>query len=326
MRKAAAAALLGAYDKLLRRRYEPYLAHFRAVVGYDPSIALPRRYNEKMLWRKLFDHSPRIAIFCDKLATREFIKNIAPMVELPELLWAGNSPDEIPADILSQRAVFKCNHGCDYNYFWNPGSSDVANLKRCLVAWLASTYGTTNYEWGYSVVRPKILAERFIEGPAATGILDISVRAACGRPVLCSVIAHNKTPRIALGYFDLDGNPLHFDESTTGSARSGDNRYAELPSGLDLRHALRAAIEAAAVLSEDEDYARFDFLYDGSRIYSGEITSYPASGLSKATREGQVGVDTIVNEFWDLRRSWFLSHPQPGFLGIYASALRQALA
>lgn len=321
MRKSAATALLGAYDKILRKRYEPYLAHFRIVVGYDPSIALPRRYHEKMLWRKLFDHSPRIAMFCDKLATRQFVKNTAPALELPELLWTGASPEEIPKEILSERAVFKCNHGCDYNYFWNPGTSDAADLKRSLAVWLASTYGTTNYEWGYTAVQPTILAERFIEGPAATGILDISVRAACGRPMFCSVIAHNKTPRKALGYFDLGGNPIHFDQSAIGQGG-----YAELPSGQDLRHALRKAAEAAAVLSAGEDYARFDFLYDGQRIYGGEITPYPASGLSEAARAGQVGPDTLINDSWDLRKSWFLSHPQPGFLGLYAFVLRQALS
>ena len=39
---------------------------FRRRVGYFPNIALPRRYNEKMLWRKIFDHNP---LFADSSST-----------------------------------------------------------------------------------------------------------------------------------------------------------------------------------------------------------------------------------------------------------------
>jgi hypothetical protein len=325
LKKTAARALLQVYDKHLRRRYEPYLAHFRAVVGYDPSIARPRRYHEKMLWRKLFDHSPRIALFCDKLATRDFIRQRAPELALPDLLWVGDSPGAIPDAILSAPAVFKCNHGCDYNYFWKPGESDADELKARLAGWLRSVYGQTNYEWGYTTVRPKIMAERLLVGPSPGGLLDINVRVAWGRALFCSVIADNKTPRKALGYYDVEGRRLHFASGQTKATAPGPDDYAELPDGVLPARVLREAAEIGALLGRTEDYARFDFLYDGNKLYGGEVTVYPASGLSPCTPEGGTGPDTMVNEAWDLRRSWFLSTPQRGWAALYAAALKAAL-
>lgn len=316
--KAASGAGLRAFEARLQERYRPYIAHFEKVVGYRPSIAVPRRYHEKMLWRKLFDHSPAIATFCDKLATRDFVKRHAPKLALPELLWTGDSPEKIPSGLLAEPAVFKCNHGCDYNFFWQPRRSDEKELKRRLAGWLASTYGGTNFEWGYSVVRPRILAERFLEGPAATGVLDINVRAARGRTIFCSVIAHNKSPRKALGYFRPDGRLLEFGNSPVGAAGPGTDSYAALPDDLDITKAIRSAVAMAAQLSREEDYARFDFLFDGANLYGGEVTPYPASGLSAATPEGQSGPDVLVNEYWDLRESWFLRTPQRGTNALYA--------
>lgn len=313
------------FDAYLQRHYEPYLAHFRKVVGYQPTIALPIRYHEKMLWRKLFDRSPRIALFCDKLATREFIRDRAPGVTLPELLWVGDSPEAIPEDVLTSPVVFKCNHGCEYNYFWHPGKSCEMELKKQLACWMGSVYGQTNYEWGYTLVRPRIMAERMLAGPQPVGLLDINVRAASGNAVFCSVISHNKTPDKTLGYFDIHGNRIRFANSMIRPAEPGLDCYNDLPPDVVPADVIREAVRIAGLLGKDEDYARFDFLYDGAELYAGEITCYPASGLSAATMGSEAGPDNLVNDAWDLRRSWFLTTQHHGLASLYSFTLKKAL-
>lgn len=192
--------------------------------------------------------------------------------------------------------------------------------------WMASVYGTTNHEWGYTVVQPRIVAESWIRGRDPCGLLDINVRAAQGRAIFCSVIAHNKTPLRALGYFDTNGEALRFENSMIGEAEGANGGYAELPANLDLACAIRRAVQLTSTLSTGVDYARFDFLYDGNNLFAGEITAYPASGLSTATPEGVPGPDTTVSASWDLRRSWFLTTQQPALLSLYAHALRVVLS
>ena len=48
-------------------------AYTSAHNGRKPRLLRPRRFTEKMQWRKLFDLDPIYTVFCDKVATREFV-------------------------------------------------------------------------------------------------------------------------------------------------------------------------------------------------------------------------------------------------------------
>ena len=326
MRRRVLTSLLRALDRRLQRKYEPYLAHFRVTVGYQPSILLPRRYHEKILWRKLIDRSPLIATFCDKLATKKYIADRLPSLRIPETLWTGRSVMDIPATILADKVMIKCNHGCGYNFAWNPASSDIGEADRLTREWLAATYGTTNYEWGYTQVTPRIFVERFIEPIHDAGLLDVSVRAADGRPILASITMHSKSARQTMDYLDCEGRHLRFDSYGGGFHQElGDKTGCMLDPSTMSQAIFREAVESAAVLSRGVDYARFDFMTDGQALYAGEITGYPASGLTPATPDHLTGFDTYVNPFWDLKTSGPLSGSPQGWRRVYARMVREIL-
>src|ERR1700724_1106290 len=52
----------------------------------------PRRFTEKMQWRKLFDLDPIYAVFCDKVATREYVAQRVGSDALVPMLWLGRDP------------------------------------------------------------------------------------------------------------------------------------------------------------------------------------------------------------------------------------------
>lgn len=317
MKHRASRALLRVFDRRMQRRYEPYLTHFRVVVGYQPSILLPEKYHEKLLWRKLIDHNPMHAIFCDKLATKDFIRERLPGWPVVPTLWCGDSLEDMPANLLGEKCMIKCNHGCAFNHVWTPGRSDFDSLKHETAQWLGTTYGTTNYEWGYRRVRPKLFAEPLLEPRGGGPLVDIKFRCCNGKAALVRVHAPDETGHKACAWFTPEGERLNF---TTGF-----NAETPFPPDFRLPATYREALEAAQVLSRDVDYARFDFMFDGDVHHAGEITAYPAAGLSPASRSGQHGVDIYFNPHWDIRKSWFLSTPQRGWLGLYASLLRAAL-
>lgn len=325
-KRRACRGLLRIFDRRMQRRYEPYLAHFRHVVGYQPSILLPTLYNEKMLWRKLIDHSPLIATFCDKLATKEYISRRVPSLHIPETLWTGTDLNLVPRELLESKAMIKCNHGCDYNFAWNPAVSDFDQANHLTREWMTSTYGTTNYEWGYTQVPRRIFLEQFIETNHKDGLIDIAVRAANGRPLLGSITTLNKMPDETMDYFDCDGRHLVFGSPNPGFGTKHDGRVGQLLQPDVLQPTLyNEAVNAAAELSRGFDYGRFDFLSDGRTLYAGEITVYPASGLTPSTPEGSTGTDPLLNPFWSLRNSGLLTMPQRGWRRPYAFLLRTAL-
>ena len=83
--------LLRGLNPLFAVHYRRQFQIFRKVVGYGPNIAFPSRYHDKMLWRKIFDHNPLFVTFCDKLATKEYVRARAPGIRMPATLWVGYS-------------------------------------------------------------------------------------------------------------------------------------------------------------------------------------------------------------------------------------------
>lgn len=317
--KSVANAALRAFDARLQKHYEPYLAHFRKVVGYQPSIAIPSKYHEKMLWRKLFDHSPDIATFCDKLATKDHILARIPELRLPQTLWVGERLEDIPASLLGERLMLKSNHGCGFNRRWIPKKTSFNEVCGAFREWLGCTYGTSNYEWGYSAVKPKVFAEEYINADSAIGLVDIKVRCCDGKPVLARIHLDGLQKNKKAGWFSIGGDPLF---KNRGPLAEGDE---DMPTEFQLPDCFHEAIEASRVLGSGIDYVRVDFLTNGSQLLGGEITTYPAAGLGPASPAGVKGPDTMTNDCWDLRKSWFLTAPQRGVMGLYAAFLKKVL-
>jgi hypothetical protein len=219
--------------------------------------------------------------------------------------------------------MIKCNHGCAYNFAWHPGSTDFTEVLALTRQWMTSTYGTTNYEWGYTQVAPRVFLEQFIESRHREGLLDIAVRASAGRPLLASITTRSKTPEETMDYLDCHGMHVRFGDAEPGFGTRFDDRAGLLLQPDLLPPALfREAVDAAAELSRGFDYGRFDFLSDGKTLYAGEITVYPASGLSPMDDKG---MDPWINPYWDLRKSGFLSQRQRGWRRLYAWLLQSAL-
>ena len=215
MKKRLVALLLGIINIYLYRRYRKQVMIFKKVVGYPPNIACPYRYHDKMLWRKIFDRNPLFVMFCDKLATKQYVRERVPGIKMPATLWVGDTVRSIPSAILADKVVIKCNHGCNFNYFWDPECSAIEEVERMTREWMQETYGEWNMEWGYFDVPKRIFVEELVSGRGE--FVDINVRCADGEPLLSSMILHNKTDRMMFGYFNADGSRSELDQFTNHS-------------------------------------------------------------------------------------------------------------
>ena len=90
---------------------------FRKRVGYYPNIAFPKKYHEKMFWRKVFDNNPFFGVFCDKLATKEYILSIFPEARVPKTIWSTDNITQILQLPVTSDMVIKASHGSSFNYF-----------------------------------------------------------------------------------------------------------------------------------------------------------------------------------------------------------------
>lgn len=298
-----------------------YAMHPRSVLRYVhdlrrlPNVAHPMRYSERMLWRKLIDHNPQFVVFSDKLATKDYCQRNCPELLLPQTLWTGNDADAIPDELLRGDVFVKTNHGFNFNYPIRGGSVDRGDLKKKTDAWLKSVHGVKTGQWAYSRIEPVLFVEESI-GDADQDLLEFCIRASNGKPILGSVSGHNKRPNSWIRYLDLDGNP-------TASASSHEGEEPKpLPEGIEIRQPYQRALQHTAKLSVGVDYARFDFMWNGTKLYGGEITVYPAAGASEIKNPS---VHAAIINGWDLKCSHFLRAAHSGAAQIYADALKRLL-
>src|SRR5690242_5620315 len=122
---------------IVRVRHKYYEGHNRY-----PRLLWPKTFTEKVQWRKLFDLNPMYAIFCDKIAVRDFIAaRVGPGVLIPTL-WVGDDPDQIPFDELRPPYIIKSTHASgDYIRVADSTALDRADVRTKCRAWLKQPYG-----------------------------------------------------------------------------------------------------------------------------------------------------------------------------------------
>lgn len=309
-------SLFTAINLFLFARYPRLVRKFKKRIGYYPNIAAPEKFHEMIFWRKIFDRNPLFITFCDKLAAKVFIKTRIPEAEIPETLWIGKDFASIPRQLRCMDVVLKANHGSGFNHFGVLDEAGSGELQAMTRKWLRTNYSRDKGEWAYSRVPRTLFLERRLPNTEPEKLVDVSVRCSNGKAILASADEDNKTPVNRSGFFGVDGKRCtHFETM--------DPEDIKLPEDYCLPASFSKAVEYAKRLSVGVDYARYDFLCLGTKIYPGEITVYPFAGL---TPSYDTIIDTFLTDNWDVSTSWFLRQSWRGWRKAYACALRDHFA
>jgi len=286
---------------------------FRRRVGYWPNIADPSRYHEKMYWRKAFDRNPLFGVFCDKLRTKQYIRERLPAIRIPETLWTGAEIDESVYALLMPRSILKSNCGSGQVLFPHEHARGYGFTRRTAWWWMLSRHGFKTYEPAYRQARRCLLIEEFHPAENSDPV-DFYIRAADGKVLQVSLLTNNKREGKLVAYFDENGQRLK---------RMEDGSAFWLPPDYRPPETFSAAMDAARTLSRGVDYARFDFFSVDGELFAGEITVYPNAGLTRAGDDPATNIDTLTNLHWNLRKSHFMTMPQTGRLGRYQALLER---
>ncbi|MFN3231278.1 MAG: ATP-grasp fold amidoligase family protein [Alphaproteobacteria bacterium] len=304
---------------LIYLRHPRNIVRFRRVVGYFPNVAMPRRYNEKMLWRKVFDHNPRFVVFSDKLATKDLQAQLCPDLKRADILWVGKRAGDIPDGILANPVAIKANHGCGFNLLLPDGcTADELPADR-VDDWLKTAFGRRDLEWAYQPVIRELFVEELLMARPGHPLVELSVHAVDGDALFIEVVVDNTGAARQKGYFRPDGTRWKAIEKQPIAGKPG----ASLADDFKIPQTFREALAHARVLGTGVDYARFDFFSLGDCLYGGEITVYPGAGLTR--HDHFLTYNAYLSGHWDLLKSWFLSARQGWPTQIYANALRRRL-
>ncbi len=262
------------YKKLNKRYYKRELRMwYLNATGNHLNLEHPETINEKIQWLKLYDSTPLKSKLTDKYAVREFIKEkIGEKYLIPNLgVW--NKFDDIDFDKLPKQFVLKGTHGCGCNIIVRDKSTfDINDARNKFKKWMKTNYAFTNgFELHYSAIKPKIIAEKYIEAVDQAAI-DYKFICCDGKPILCWVT--NK-------YLDVHKRSFYriptWDLLNVELKDGG----AELDKqGVPKPQKLEEMIKVAETLSKGFPFVRVDLYLIDNNVYFGEMTFTSASGAA----------------------------------------------
>ena len=250
---------------------------FRLKMGYWMDWKNPKTFSEKLQWLKLYNRKPEYTTMVDKYAVKEYVAKIIGEEYIIPTLGVWDRPEDIDWDSLPQKFVLKTTHGgggsgvviCKDKDTFNQDAA-VAKLKKSLKGCIYKSFR----EWPYKNVDRKILAEALLEEltPAKnnTDLPDYKFYCFNGEPIYCQVIRDRRSKE-TIDFYDMEWKHMPF-VGLNPVADNGLNPVARPICQCKMT-------EICKKLSIGLPFSRVDLYLIDDKIYFGEITFYPASGM-----------------------------------------------
>lgn len=244
---------------------------YRVIMGRKLNLKNPKEYNEKLQWLKLNDRKPEYSTMVDKYEVRGYIEDLLGDKYLIPCLGIYDSVDDIDIDALPDRFVLKCTHDSGSVEICKDKSSfDIEGARHRLSQAMKRNYYATYREWPYKYVKPRIIAEGYLEGDGGD-LKDYKVMCFNGEAKIIEVHenrfvegkVHTQT------FYDKEWNIVPLTQVETVTV----DRPGERPRQLD------EIIRLSELIAKDMYHARIDWYIEGDKIYFGEITFFDGSGF-----------------------------------------------
>lgn len=251
---------------------------YRILMGKSLNLRNPKTFTEKIQWLKLNHRTSEMTMMVDKYSVKDFVaKKIGSQYVIPTLgVW--ESIESVDWESLPNQFVLKTTHGGG-----GTGVVIVKDKKNVThyetlerLRWSFNDEGyTRNREWPYKNVHRRIIAEELIGIPGTQDLLDYKFFCFDGEPLFFKVDFGRFSEHHA-NYYDLDWKQLPFGELKYPPKKD----FNLLPP-----KKFNQMIEIARILSKGQKFIRVDLYNVAGKIYFGEMTFYPASGLEKWTTD-----------------------------------------
>lgn len=242
---------------------------FRAMMGKRLNLKNPQTFNEKLQWLKLYDRKPEYTRMVDKYEAKQYVaERIGEEYVIPTLgVW--DKFEDIDFDSLPDQFVLKCTHDSGGLIICRDKAKlDKEAAKEKISRCLRREYYYHGREWPYKNVKPRIIAEPYMEDTTTGELRDYKFFAFDGIVRVFYITSGRKDGDRRTDYYDMEFNHLDIkddDENAEVSPKPPKNFET-------MKH-------IAEELSRGIPHLRVDFYEIDGKVYVGELTFFYLSGL-----------------------------------------------
>ena len=198
--------------------------------------------------------------------------------------------DDFNPSKLPQQFVLKATHASGWNLIVKEKSKiNWWIWKKHIKYWLTHDIAWNGREWHYGAMTPRVVCERYLEDESGA-LMDYKFYCFNGEPKFLQVNVGRGSLDMTQNYYTLSWELLPFGKSHPHNP----NIHVEPPKHFE------QMVAAAKELSKPFPYVRMDFYEAAGRVYFGEFTFFPCSGMP----------DFIPIE-WDAKVGEMLTLPEP---------------
>lgn len=245
-----------------------YRLHFNKRIDWEN----PKTFNEKLQWLKLYDRKPEYTNMVDKYTVKQYIADRIGEEYIIPTIGVWNSFEEIDFQLLPNKFVLKCTHDSGGIVICRDKSKfNIVGAKKKLVRCLNRNFYFCGREWPYKNVKPRIIAEKYMEDNNSSELNDYKFMCFNGR-VKCIFVCSDRSTSLKVTFFNDKWEKMPFERHYPSS-----NTIIQKPNKLN------EMIKLSEELAKNIPFVRVDFYEIEGKPYFGELTFFPGCGFEEFT-------------------------------------------
>lgn len=256
--------------------------------GYPLNLDNPQTYSDKLNWLKLNYRNPLMPVVADKYEVRKYLEDFGYGYLLNDLMGVWDNVKNFDPKLLPEKFALKSTHGSGPNWIKIVNDKSKVNWfaqKKIMNQWLKNNIAWMGGEWHYGEMKPRIIAEKFLDG-GEKGLIDYKIHCFNGEPAFVMVCVGR-----------AEGNLKFYCMTPEWELLRINKNGCEAPKGFKPAKPenIDELIRISKDLSKPFPVVRMDFYDIKGKIYFGEFTFFESGGFDKGyTVEGQKIVGDMI--------------------------------
>lgn len=242
---------------------------FKAHLNQNLNLNNPQTFNEKLQWLKLNDRKEIYTTMVDKFEVKEYVKNLISEEYIIPTLGVWDRFEDIDFNTLPNQFVLKCTHNSGGIVICKDKNElNVKEAKNKIEKSLRNKYFYSGREWPYKNVKPRIIAEEYLEDESGTELKDYKVLCFNGKAKLIELHS-GRFCNHTQDFYDINWKKADISQGPTSK------KFFKKPYNLE------KMIELSELIAKNMIHVRVDWYNIKDKLYFGEITLYDGSGFEK---------------------------------------------